>query len=187
MLLLAAFCLGMASHLWAAPPNILLIIADDQGYGDFGFMGNPLVRTPHIDDLASRSARFVNGYVPNSLCRPSLATLLTRALPPSERRLLQPPLFRSAPYPGEPASRQLSGAPGGHPSAPALPGRIPNPANRQALGRRFRQRGLRRGDDPGQASSGREGPGLCGTGHEIGARQRRRRTDDRAADAAAHL
>ena len=81
ILLLAVLCLGMASHLWAAPPNILLIIADDQGYGDFGFMGNPLVRTPHIDDLASRSARFVNGYVPNSLCRPSLATLLTGLYP----------------------------------------------------------------------------------------------------------
>ena len=81
ILLLAMLCLGMASHLWAAPPNILLIIADDQGYGDFGFMGNPLVRTPHIDDLASRSARFVNGYVPNSLCRPSLATLLTGLYP----------------------------------------------------------------------------------------------------------
>ncbi len=44
-------------------------------------MGNPLVRTPHIDDLASRSARFVNGYVPYSVCRPSLATLLTGLYP----------------------------------------------------------------------------------------------------------
>lgn len=81
VLLLAVFCLGTSLHLGASPPNILLIIADDQGYGDFGFMGNPLVRTPHIDDLANRSARFVNGYVPNSLCRPSLATLLTGLYP----------------------------------------------------------------------------------------------------------
>ncbi|MXZ34882.1 MAG: sulfatase-like hydrolase/transferase, partial [Acidobacteria bacterium] len=81
VLVLAVFCLGTAGHLWASPPNILLIIADDQGYGDFGYMGNPLVRTPHIDDLANRSARFVNGYVPNSLCRPSLATLLTGLYP----------------------------------------------------------------------------------------------------------
>ena len=44
-------------------------------------MGNPLVRTPNIDELASRSARFVNGYVPCSLCRPSLATLLTGLYP----------------------------------------------------------------------------------------------------------
>lgn len=62
VLLLAVSCLGVAGPLRASPPNILLIIADDQGYGDFGFMGNPLVRTPHIDDLANRSARFVNGY-----------------------------------------------------------------------------------------------------------------------------
>lgn len=62
-------------------PNILLIISDDQGYSDFGFMGNSLVRTPHIDDLANRSARFVNGYVPYSVCRPSLATLLTGLYP----------------------------------------------------------------------------------------------------------
>ncbi len=81
ILRLAAFCFGMAVPLSAAPPNILLIIADDQAYGDFGFMGNPLVRTPHIDDLANRSARFVNGYVPYSVCRPSLATLLTGLYP----------------------------------------------------------------------------------------------------------
>ena len=62
-------------------PNLLLIISDDQGYSDFGFMGNPVVRTPHIDDLANQSARFVNGYVPYSICRPSLATLLTGLYP----------------------------------------------------------------------------------------------------------
>ena len=68
-------------ELLAKPPNIVLIIADDQAYGDFGFMGNPLVQTPHIDDLVSRSATFVNGYVPYSVCRPSLATLLTGLYP----------------------------------------------------------------------------------------------------------
>ena len=62
-------------------PNLLLIISDDQGYSDFGFMGNPVVRTPQIDDLANQSARFVNGYVPYSVCRPSLATLLTGLYP----------------------------------------------------------------------------------------------------------
>lgn len=79
--LLAVLGCGSIGPLAVAPPNILLIIADDQAYGDFGFMGNPLVRTPHIDDLASRSARFVNGYVPYSVCRPSLATLLTGLYP----------------------------------------------------------------------------------------------------------
>lgn len=59
------------------PPNIIWIIADDQAYSDFGFMGHDLVKTPHIDKLASESALFPNGYVPTSLCRASLATLIT--------------------------------------------------------------------------------------------------------------
>lgn len=58
-------------------PNLVLIIADDQSYTDFGFMGHKVVQTPTIDKLASESATFVNGYVPTSLCRASLATLLT--------------------------------------------------------------------------------------------------------------
>lgn len=63
------------------PPNIVLIISDDQCYADFGFMGNDLVRTPHLDRLAARSARYVNGYVPCSVCSPSLATILTGLYP----------------------------------------------------------------------------------------------------------
>jgi uncharacterized sulfatase len=58
-------------------PNLVLIIADDQAYTDFGFMGHKIVQTPTIDKLAAESATFVNGYVPTSLCRASLATLLT--------------------------------------------------------------------------------------------------------------
>ncbi len=65
----------------AARPNIVLILADDQSYRDFGFMGNPLVRTPNLDALAAESARFPSGYVPMSVCRPSLATLLTGLYP----------------------------------------------------------------------------------------------------------
>ncbi len=63
------------------PPNIVLILADDQSYQDFGFLGNKLVHTPNIDRLAARSARYPNGYVPMSVCRPSLATLLTGLYP----------------------------------------------------------------------------------------------------------
>jgi len=63
------------------PPNIVFIISDDQGYTDFGFMGHPVVQTPHIDRLAAEGATFPNGYVPSSLCRPSLATLLTGLYP----------------------------------------------------------------------------------------------------------
>jgi uncharacterized sulfatase len=62
-------------------PNVVLILADDQSYQDFGFMGNAQVHTPHIDRLAARSVRYPNGYVPMSVCRPSLATLLTGLYP----------------------------------------------------------------------------------------------------------
>lgn len=66
-----------ASPATAKSPNVLLIISDDQGWTDFGFMGGKHVRTPHLDRLAGQSAVFPNGYVPTSLCRASLATLLT--------------------------------------------------------------------------------------------------------------
>ncbi|MEK7676662.1 MAG: sulfatase-like hydrolase/transferase [Verrucomicrobiota bacterium] len=59
------------------PPNIVLIIADDQAWTDFGFMGHPVIRTPHLDKLAAESALFPHGYVPTALCRASLATMLT--------------------------------------------------------------------------------------------------------------
>lgn len=62
-------------------PNIVYIVADDQSWTDFGFMGNPRVHTPNIDELAGKSARFVNGYLPSSVCRPSLVTLLTGLFP----------------------------------------------------------------------------------------------------------
>lgn len=62
-------------------PNIVLIISDDHAYRDFGFMGNTQVHTPHLDRLAKQSAFFPNGYVPSSVCSPSLATLLTGRYP----------------------------------------------------------------------------------------------------------
>ena len=62
-------------------PNVVMIVADDQSYRDFGFMGNDLVHTPNLDRLARQSARYPNGYVPMSVCRPSLATLLTGLYP----------------------------------------------------------------------------------------------------------
>lgn len=58
-------------------PNIVYIISDDQSWTDYGFMGHPVIETPHLDQLASRSALFTRGYVPTALCRPSLATLAT--------------------------------------------------------------------------------------------------------------
>jgi arylsulfatase A len=61
----------------AAPkPNVLLIISDDQGYGDFGFTGNKLVKTPNLDRLAAESAVFRN-FAVAAACSPTRAALYT--------------------------------------------------------------------------------------------------------------
>ncbi len=61
-------------------PNVLLIITDDQGYGDFSLHGNPHLQTPHIDRLAQASVRFERFFV-NSFCSPTRAALLTGRYP----------------------------------------------------------------------------------------------------------
>ncbi|MEF8795577.1 MAG: sulfatase-like hydrolase/transferase [Salinivenus sp.] len=61
----------------SAPPNVVMIISDDQAWTDFGFMGHPEIATPSLDAFTDEAAVFPNGYVPTSLCRASLATLLT--------------------------------------------------------------------------------------------------------------
>jgi uncharacterized sulfatase len=62
-------------------PNVVLIVSDDQAYGDFGFMGSAEIRTPHLDALSAESLVFPRGYVPTALCRASLATLVTGLYP----------------------------------------------------------------------------------------------------------
>ncbi len=86
------------------PPNVVMIIADDHSYQDFGFLGNKTVYTPNIDRLASQSARYANGYVPMSVCRPSLATLLTGLYPH------QHGIHFNHPPPGLRAMRQMTAA-----------------------------------------------------------------------------
>ena len=60
----------------ARKPNVLLILTDDQGYGDLGSTGNPAVKTPRLDALASESARFRSFYV-SPVCSPTRASLMT--------------------------------------------------------------------------------------------------------------
>ena len=64
-----------------ARPNIVFIIGDDQAWSDYGFMGHPVIHTPHLDRLAKESLVFPRGYVPTSLCRASLATMITGLYP----------------------------------------------------------------------------------------------------------
>jgi uncharacterized sulfatase len=68
------------STLWVSAqktPNILYILSDDQAWTDYGFMGHPQIKTPHLDKLANESVLFERGYVPTALCRPSLVTLIS--------------------------------------------------------------------------------------------------------------
>jgi uncharacterized sulfatase len=84
---LSPLTLGLLTLLLAhkagaeGPPNVVLIIADDQGWRDYGFMGHPHVRTPRIDRLAAESVTYRQGHVPSSLCSPSLASILTGLYP----------------------------------------------------------------------------------------------------------
>lgn len=68
-----------------AMPNVVLIISDDQAWTDFGFMGHPAIETPCLDRLASESLVYRHGYVPSSLCRASLASIITGLYPHQHR------------------------------------------------------------------------------------------------------
>jgi len=58
-------------------PNIVIILADDLGYGDIGVFGADDIATPHIDGLAARGIRFTDFYAAHNVCSPSRAALLT--------------------------------------------------------------------------------------------------------------
>ena len=75
-LLLLLFSLCHAAAQPAAKPNVLLIVSDDQGFSDFGFTGNPLVKTPVLDRLAAESAVFKN-FVVAAACSPTRSALYT--------------------------------------------------------------------------------------------------------------
>ena len=61
----------------SSKPNIILIVADDLGYGDLGVTGCPDIKTPNIDRLASEGVRFRNAYANGAVCSPTRTALLT--------------------------------------------------------------------------------------------------------------
>jgi arylsulfatase A-like enzyme len=70
---------GGARSVWgeeSRPPNVLLMVTDDQGYGDLGCHGNPIVRTPNIDRLHGQSVRLTNFHV-DPTCSPTRSALMT--------------------------------------------------------------------------------------------------------------
>ncbi len=60
-----------------APPNIIVILADDLGYGDLGVYGQKKSRTPRLDQMAAEGTRFTNFYAGHTVCAPSRVALLT--------------------------------------------------------------------------------------------------------------
>jgi arylsulfatase A-like enzyme len=75
LLMLCWFASTLANPL-AAPPNIVILLADDAGFGDFGFTGNQTVQTPNIDRIAAEGLRMNRFYV-CPVCSPTRAELLT--------------------------------------------------------------------------------------------------------------
>jgi arylsulfatase A-like enzyme len=67
------------AQVW--PPNVIVILADDFGYGETSAQGNPQIPTPNIDSIASNGVRFTAGYVAAVTCSPSRAGLLTGRYP----------------------------------------------------------------------------------------------------------
>ena len=80
----------------AAPPNFVVIFADDLGYGDLACYGHPTIQTPHLDRMAREGMRLTQFYSAAEVCTPSRAALLTGRLPPRsgmcsrQRRVLFP-------------------------------------------------------------------------------------------------
>jgi len=84
-LFLSAIFAGISlTDQWVAaepPPNIVLIVSDDQGYGDLGCYGSQEIKTPHLDKLSAGGVRLTNFYVTWPACTPSRCSLLTGRYP----------------------------------------------------------------------------------------------------------
>ena len=75
-LLSSLLALIPATLLAADTPNVLIVITDDQGFGDLGYHGNPVLSTPKLDAFAKESAWLKNFYV-SPVCSPTRSSLLT--------------------------------------------------------------------------------------------------------------
>ncbi|OYP33945.1 sulfatase-like hydrolase/transferase [Rhodopirellula sp. MGV] len=77
LVVLAAAWFPTARSRAASPPNLILIIADDLGYGDVSYQGAPDLKTPRIDQLASEGIRFNNMRANCTVCSPTRAAIMT--------------------------------------------------------------------------------------------------------------
>jgi arylsulfatase A-like enzyme len=77
LLCLLASAAADAAAQPAGRPNIILIVADDLGYGDLGSYGQTIIQTPHLDRLAAEGIRFTQFYSGSTVCAPSRSVLMT--------------------------------------------------------------------------------------------------------------
>lgn len=80
-LLFVCLLAELSGSIEAGQPNIIVLLADDLGYGELGCQGNPQIPTPHIDSIANSGIRFTQGYVAGPNCSPSRAGFLTGKIP----------------------------------------------------------------------------------------------------------
>ncbi|HEY2587339.1 MAG TPA: sulfatase [Tepidisphaeraceae bacterium] len=121
--LVALVCLVIGSSAALAaqrrPPNVIVVLTDDQGYADLGCYGSRRIKTPRIDRMAAEGIRFTDFYAAASVCTPSRAALLTGCYPPrngmGEFPLLPNGkpwqtrvLFRNAPFGLNPAETTIA-------------------------------------------------------------------------------
>jgi uncharacterized sulfatase len=78
---LGAMAAGAAHAAERRPPNVIVILADDLGYGDLGVYGSRLIKTPNLDRLARQGVRMTDFYASANVCTPSRAGLLTGRYP----------------------------------------------------------------------------------------------------------
>ncbi len=77
--LVLASTIGLAASVWAQPqrPNIVLVMADDQGWGQVGYYDHPRLKTPHLDAMSEAGIRFDRFYAAGPVCSPTRASVLT--------------------------------------------------------------------------------------------------------------
>ena len=90
-LLTCTLLLSAGTTLAAQSPNVVLIFADDLGYGDIGCYGATKLKTPNIDKLAAQGRRFTDAHSASAVCTPSRYALLTGEYP--HRKSLYAPVF----------------------------------------------------------------------------------------------
>jgi arylsulfatase A-like enzyme len=74
---LLAFALSLSAATPSTRPNIVLVMADDQGWGDTGYNGHPELKTPNLDALASSGLRFDRFYAAHYNCSPTRGSIMT--------------------------------------------------------------------------------------------------------------